>query len=131
MSPGLNLDQLEQVAQKLRVQFFKVTGGSRARLLTSLAANKRVVAQLWYAGIGGTPIGHAVYVEKVTGKAPRRMARIVDPMKGVYSTVGFDRLCDAMDTFARKAGVPDGMLWGETRPTLWESTNQRPQGGSR
>ena len=122
-SPGLNLDQLEGVAQKLRVEFTKVKGGSRANFKVHLRQNRRIVAQLWYAGIGGTPIGHAVYVESISAKG---MARIVDPMKGVYSLVPEGRLFDAMETFAKKAGVPKGLLYGATRGTQWLSANQAP-----
>lgn len=125
-SPGLNLDQLSQVAQKLRVDFRSRKGANRAALIESLNNNKRVVAQLWYAGIGGTPIGHAVYVEQVRDGN----ARIVDPIKGKYEWIDQTRLFDAMRTFADKAGLNEGLLWGETRACPWISTDQKPQGGT-
>lgn len=121
-SPGLNLVQLDAVARKLNVVFDNRAGDGWAALETALGKNQRVVAQLWYADMGGTPIGHAYYVEKIVDGR----ARVVDPMKGVYSTVSANRLRQAMQTFANKANLANGLLWGCSRPTPWVSVNQKP-----
>lgn len=121
-SPGLNLGQLEDVADKLHVEFTAMRGNNRAQMAAALRNNRRVVAQLWYAGIGGTPIGHAVYVELITDSGK---ARIVDPMKGRYEYIDQERLFSAMRTFAAKVGV-EGLMYGQTRSTQWLSANQKP-----
>lgn len=123
-SPGLNLAQLEVVARKLHVAFKSRKGSNRAELLDSLSINKRVLAQLWYAGIGGTNIGHAIYIERQTAG---NMLDIVDPIKGKRETMPQHRVFEAMETFARKNGLASGLFWGETRATQWMSTNQKAQ----
>lgn len=123
-SPGLNLDQLEDVARKLHVGFTSQKGKGWAALVESLMTNHRLVAQLWYADLGGSKIGHAVYVEQLlSGKA-----LIVDPMKGKPQWVPSATLRKAMLSFAVRAGVKGGgLFYGQTDRTPWIARNQTRQ----
>lgn len=122
-SPGLNLDQLVQVAKRLHVEFTNRSGDSWSTMLDELAQNARVVAQLWYPVLGGGSIGHAVYVERVKdGKA-----RIVDPVKGTYEWVDAGTLRRAMREFADRSQQVVGLRWGVTRRAPWISDDQSPQ----
>lgn len=122
-SPGLNLGQLVGVAGKLRIGFADRTGDPWGDLVRELDRNARVVLQLWYPGIGGPAIGHAVYVEQVRDS---RM-RLVDPMQGRYAWMGEARVHKAARAFAERTGLATGVRWGVTRRTPWISDDQRPQ----
>jgi hypothetical protein len=121
-SPGLNLGQIKAVMVKLHIGFTARIGGTRAEWANALTSNHRILLQIWYSGIGGTDIGHAVYCEQVSGDR----VRIVDPMKGIYSWVLRADLWHAAEMFAQKAGVQSGMMWGETRRTPFISSDQSP-----
>ena len=54
-------------------------------------------------------------------------AKVVDPMEGRYGWVSANRLRNAMQTFAARNNLPDGLFWGCSRPTQWISTNQKPK----
>lgn len=122
ISPGLNLQQLEGVAARLRIDFESMKGQSWDTLEAGLRQNRRVVAQLWYADIGGGNIGHAVYLEQLRGDK----ARIVDPIKGAYEFIATARLKAGMKEFALRNGLTTGLYWGRSRPTPWLSLNQKP-----
>lgn len=126
-SPGLNLSQLAAVARKLNVDFANNTGGLWSQLETTLANNALVVAQLWYADIGGTPIGHAVLVEQIRPDGKRQRARIMDPMVGEWAWIDADKLQHAMQHFARMTGLTRGLRYGSFRRAPWISDDQAPQ----
>lgn len=122
-SPGLNLGQLDKIAGKLRVEFTPRRGDPWSELVTELDRNAAVVAQLWYADIGGTPIGHAIYLQRVaSGRAYG-----VDPMKGVYGSWAVNDVLRGMRHFADRAGLSTGLLWGAFRPAPWLARDQSPQ----
>ena len=118
-SPGLNLAQLDRVAWRLHVDFFNRTNDTFPDLLEELDARAPVVAQLWYPGIGGNPIGHALYLRSRSGGRIKG----VDPVKGVYGTWPEAQVQQAMRTFADKHNVA-GLLWGAFRRTPWLARNQ-------
>lgn len=120
-SPGLNQAQLVQVANRLHVKYVNMTDHNRNELIDAINQNRRVVAQLWYKAIGGTDIGHAIYIDR----AARGKFYGVDPIKGKYGIWTYDAVFHGMRIFADKAGV-NGLLWGMTRPTQWLSSNQKP-----
>ena len=114
-SPGLNLDQLETVARKLHVEFTNVTGQGWADVERYLGAseNRRIVAQLWYADIGGGAIGHAFHLQALRVRNGRRQVLANDPMKKAAAWYDADRVRRAMTTFADRTGVPgDGLRFG-------------------
>jgi hypothetical protein len=111
-SPGLNQMQLERVATRLHFDYSDQSGHSWAAFGKAVSARRLVIASLWYADIGGTPIGHAVLVNGRIGK----LYAIIDPMKGKQGTVSPTKLHRAMATFADKANWPAGeLIYGVTR----------------
>lgn len=121
-SPGLNLDQLEGVAARLRIDFTNRSGDHWPALIAELDDNAAVVAQLWYGAIGGGNIGHAFYLRshlngRVTG---------VDPVKGVYRSWTDAQVQHAMKVFADRTGLADGLRWGAFRRSPFIHLNQAP-----
>lgn len=126
LSPGLNLGQIDAVARKLRVEFDVRTGDGWAAIEAASNENRPILAQLWYADLGGSAIGHAVYLEQLRIRNGKQYARIVDPMKGAYEFVEAAKLRTAMKSFATRAGLQQGLLWGSGRSVPWLSANQEP-----
>ena len=122
-SPGLNLDQLDAVARKLRIDFDVRTRAGWGSLVTELDWNAAVVAQLWYADIGGNAIGHAIYLQRVVdGRAFG-----VDPIKGAWGSWAVKDVQEAMKHFAQMTGINEGLRWGAFRRAPWTHSNQGPQ----
>lgn len=115
-SPGLDQMQLETVGRRLHIEYTDMTGHDWVAFGRAVSARRLVIASLWYADIGGTPIGHAVLVVGRIG----RLYAIYDPMKGTRSTVSPTKLHKAMQTFATKAHRPSGLIYGQSRrvPTI-------------
>lgn len=111
-SPGLNIPQLVKVAKKLHIVFLDRTGMGENTVRGYLTNNQKVVAQLWYAGIGGTNIGHAVLLQALghNGKI-----LLNDPMKTAPEWVDDDRVFDAMKEFARRTKLTSGLRLGVGR----------------
>ena len=105
-SPGLNMAQLDKVCGKLHVVFTDATGQTWSQLVAHSNENRRIVAQLWYADIGGSAIGHAVLVEAFRDKG----ALIIDPMKGQREWISPAKLRKGMETFGAKTGLAAGRL---------------------
>ena len=94
-SPGLNLTQLVDVAHKLRIQLTDRTGMTRSVLAHDLTSGRRVIVQLWYAGIGGTAIGHAVYLNQRRKHLGHWQVLMYDPMKSRPRWIAEKRVMDA------------------------------------
>jgi hypothetical protein len=121
-SPGLNQDQLVAVAKKLHFRYAKCNGQGWTALATAVRENRRVVAQLWYAGIGGGNIGHAVLIEafRDRGNAVGTEALYVDPIPGHRAWIDASKLHKAMSDLAVIEGQGDDELfWGKTAPGVY------------
>ena len=109
VSPGLNQDQLVAVARKLHFPYSKGTGDPFTSVLTRLDEGRRVVAQLWYADIGGTNIGHAIFLEsRRTDPRGVRWLGGVDPIKGRREWFRQSDVERAMEHLGRMYGLPAG-----------------------
>jgi len=108
-SPGLNQDQLVAVARKLHFPYSKGTGDPFASVLVRLGEGRRVVAQLWYADIGGTQIGHAIFLEsRRTDPQGVKWLGGVDPMKGRREWFRQSDVERGMERFGAMTGLPAG-----------------------
>lgn len=116
-SPGLNQKQLVAVARQLHVPYWNASGQTFDDVQRALDANERVVAQLWYAEVGGTPIGHAFYLERRRTRRGVAQIAAVDPMLGKRAWYLESDIRRAMTIFGQKAGLPaGGLLYGHSRP---------------
>lgn len=115
-SPGLNIPQLVTIARKLHVPFVDASGGDKDAVKAALDANQRIVAQIWYARIGGTNIGHALLLQarrRRPGGIEGYEWLVNDPMKTAEQWIDQERVIVAMNDFAIRTGVPgDGLRWG-------------------
>jgi hypothetical protein len=105
-SPGLNIDQIDDVAKKLRVEYNDATGTAWTTLVKWLDQNRRIHAQLWYADIGGTNIGHAILIQARRTRSGKREMLINDPMKKAEQWIAESKVKTAMDRFGTMTGVP-------------------------
>lgn len=116
-SPGLNQTQLVKVARQLHIPYWNATGQTWDDVLRALDANERIVAQLWYAEVGGNAIGHAFYLERRRVRRGVHQVAAVDPMKGRREWYLESDIRRAMEVFGRKAGqAAGGLLYGHSRP---------------
>jgi hypothetical protein len=112
-SPGLNQDQLEKVADKLHFRYAKCNGQGWAAVVKALREERRIVAQLWYATIGGGNIGHAVLLEALRGSR----ILFVDPITAKRGWISATKVRKAMSDLAQIEGLgPDDLFWGKTAP---------------
>lgn len=115
-SPGLNQDQLEAVARRLHMPYSDGTGGTWADVAQKLREDRKLVVQLWYADIGGTPIGHALYLDVIRTTRDGVEVGGVDPMVGRRKWYRAADVRRAMETFGRRTGLPAGQVrYGFTR----------------
>ena len=113
-SPGLNQSQLVLAASRLHFTYTDKTGGSWASFGAAVTARRLVVAQLWYAVIGGTAIGHAVLV---IGRNDSGSYVYIDPMTGIARTATPTTFHKAMSAFSVRTGLPATKLrFGVSRP---------------
>lgn len=116
-SPGLNQSQLVRVARALHVAYTNASGDDWASLVSRIDAGRRIVAQLWYADIGGSNIGHAIFIE--SRRTYRGVAQVggVDPIKGRRAWYRASDVRHAMEHFGSMGGLPaGGLYYGYTRP---------------
>jgi hypothetical protein len=111
-SPGLNQDQLVGIATQLHIDYSNHTGLNREYVRQVLGNNQRVVAQLWYSGVGGGNIGHAWLLERRRYRKGRWQLQCVDPVPGTRFYYDEDKVFAAMHTFAEKTGLTNGLRWG-------------------
>ena len=111
-SPGLNLSQIDRVAAKLRIDFTNGSGGTWADVAAYLSEdqNRRVIAQIWYAAIGGTAIGHALLLQGIRSYQGRPQLLGNDPMKTVEEWWPPERIQAAMEAFGKRTGMAPGQL---------------------
>jgi hypothetical protein len=110
-SPGLNLPQLVAVSKKLHISLQNRTGSGGDTVKAYVEKNQKVIAQLWYAGIGGTPIGHAVLLQALRdGKFLMN-----DPMKTAAEWRDADQVISAMKEFATRTGLNTGLRFAVGR----------------
>lgn len=114
-SPGLNLRQLVDVSNKLRVTFIDRTGHSPTQVRKDLDDERRLVVQLWYAAIGGTNIGHAVHVQCRREENGKWRWLINDPMKTAPQWIDEHTMLEAMKEFAERTGLNTGLRYGASR----------------
>lgn len=111
-SPGLNQMQLQGVAAKVHIDYADQSGHSWVAFGRAVSARRLVIASLWYADIGGTPIGHAILINGRIGSNYSAM----DPFTGKMRTVTPHALHEAMAHFAEIAKWPAGeLIYGRSR----------------
>ena len=108
-SPGLNIPQLVAVAKKLHVVLADRSGETLADMRRYLSENRRIVAQLWAADIGGPAVGHAIHIQALRAR-PGGIAGfeflINDPLKKTAQWIQDDKVFRAMNRFGDMTGVP-------------------------
>lgn len=111
-SPGLNLTQVDKVAAKLRIPFTNATGRTWEDVEKALSqeGNRRVIAQVWYADLGGTPIGHAILLQGIRQYQGRLQLLGNDPMKTAEQWWDPEDVRKAMQSFGVRTGLPLGQL---------------------
>jgi len=108
-SPGLNQDQLVDVARKLHFPYSKGNGNPFTSVITRIEEGRRVVAQLWYADIGGSNIGHAIFLEsRRKDSTGTWVLGGVDPIKGRREWFKQSQVEHAMEHFGRMNGLGSG-----------------------
>lgn len=124
-SPGLNLQQIQQVCRKLRVPFYNMTGNGWDDLRNAVGqgtvASSRAILQLWYGAIppeyraqDSADFGHAVLA--VAFDFAGRRVRASDPLAKVTRWYPESVLRDAAAEFSRRTGHADSFVWyGITR----------------
>jgi hypothetical protein len=117
-SPGLNLRQVETIAGELRIDFYNKSGEPWARVVQYLgeAENRRVIAQLWAADIGGPAVDHAVLLQALRLYQGRAQVLANDPLRATEEWFEVADIRKAMETFADRHGVPDDLRFGVSRP---------------
>lgn len=106
-SPGLNQGQLVKVAEKLHIPYKDGSGHVWQWMIDRLNENRRIVAQLWYADIGGGNISHALLLEAY--RADKGILGM-DPITGKRKWYKAADIKKAMTTFAVKTNVSGGGL---------------------
>jgi hypothetical protein len=126
-SPGLNQGQLVKIANQLHVDYTSHVGATRAIVKTLLDNNQRVVAQLWYAGVGGGNIGHAWLLERRKFRQGSWQLKVVDPMPGERFWIAEHRVYEAMESFAERSGLePVGLYFGAfDKPLIYKAAGAR------
>jgi hypothetical protein len=117
-SPGLNQDQLVKVAKKLHFRYAKCNGQGWNAVVAAVKQHRRVVAQVWYATIGGGNIGHAVLLEDLQLRPNGWEFVVMDPIKGKRAFISASKIRAAMSDLAVIEGQEsDELFWGKTAPT--------------
>jgi hypothetical protein len=113
-SPGLNLGQVEAIAGKLRIDFDNRSGESWADVMRYLgeADNRRVIAQLWAADIGGPAVDHAILLQAIRQYQGRDQLLGNDPLRSAEKWYEVADVRKAMETFADRHGDPARLWFG-------------------
>jgi len=119
-SPGLNIQQIIGVSNRLRVQITDKTGRPWSELVAALEEGRRVGLQLDYGELPGASkcqargdFGHMIVIAKVREDGVGMPGS--DPLCSGVRVYRASELRHAAEVFARATGINSGVRWCTTR----------------